>query len=98
MKERKRSMHRRDVANMLQVGSKLMVFWSVFLAVLEVVSYFGATKYASKALDVIAMGFTVILFVMGTLGVRLALQSIERMQAKRVLATVDSHARGALHS
>ncbi|MCY0877298.1 MAG: hypothetical protein OWT28_13650 [Firmicutes bacterium] len=70
--------HRRAVVNMLHIGSKLMVFWSVFLGLLEFISFWGATQVVSKELDVLAMMITACLFLLSTVGVRAALRLLER--------------------
>ena len=66
----------------IHVGSRLMFVWSVFLAILEIVTFVGATKSSARLMDVVAMIFTGGLFVLCTLGVSLATRAIRRRSSQ----------------
>ncbi|GGH82608.1 putative membrane protein [Pullulanibacillus pueri] len=55
-------------------GARLFFVLSVFLLLLEVITWFGATAQASKVLDAFAMLITLILLLATTLGVRLLIK------------------------
>ena len=59
-------------------GGKLMVYWSVFLCLMEIVAFFGATKPASRLVDGIAFVFTSVLFLLGTKGAGLVIRVLQR--------------------
>ncbi len=59
-------------------GGKLMVYWSVFLYILEIVAFFGATKPASRIVDGIAFVFTSVLFLLGTKGAGFVIRVLQR--------------------
>lgn len=64
------------VLEAIHIASRLMVFWSVFLGMLELVTLFAATKPMSRDLDLCALSLTIVLFAMGTWGVKIALRIV----------------------
>lgn len=78
-----RSRPRGAVVDYLVIGGKVMLFWSVFLALLEVIDWFGATRAEARAMDVVAMIATVVLFGLSTIGVRLAVGRLARVAVGR---------------
>lgn len=69
---------RAHVVDYIVVGGKVMLYWSIFLALLEVIDWFGASQSAARAMDLVAMVATAVLFGLSTIGVRLALGRIAR--------------------
>lgn len=70
------------VVEMLVFGGKVLVYWCVFLGLLEVVDWVATNQGATRALDGIAMMTTAVLFGLSTLGVRLAIGRITRTVKK----------------
>lgn len=74
------------VLDLIQIGGKLMLYWSVFLILLEIVTYFGATKVTAKALDLVALAVSFLLMLLSTLGVGMVTRILsgERLQKREI--------------
>ena len=81
MSERRRKIQ--HTSDLLKVMGRLMVLWSVFLFLFELMDWFGVTRSSLRVLDELAMVATLALFLVSTLGVRAAVQFLERRRQRQ---------------
>ncbi|MCY0870164.1 MAG: hypothetical protein OWT27_06205 [Firmicutes bacterium] len=70
---------REQTVFMIHVGGKILFFWTIFLFLIEVVTFFGATSAGAKGLDVVAFALTAVMLGLSTLGVRWSIALINRV-------------------
>lgn len=70
---------------MFQLASRLGFHLSVFLALLEIATWFGNRTIAGRVMDELALGCTAALLLLSTLGMRLILSWMDRLAKKEEL-------------